>query len=74
MQYLRNPEYEAWRTGQRIARIILSEHLHRELISGEVVHHIDGNNRNNDLSNLMLFKNSSEHIAYHHKLRRERLK
>ena len=47
--------------------------MQRRLQPGEVVHHIDGNDMNNDLSNLMLFSSHGEHLAYHHKLRRERL-
>lgn len=71
MQYLRSPEYKAWRQGQRIARINLGKHLGREVRTGEVVDFIDGDNRNNEISNLMLFPSSAEHIAYHHELKRK---
>ena len=30
-----------------------------------VIHHIDGNGENNKLSNLMVFKNSAEHLRFH---------
>jgi len=35
-----------------VSHIIIEMHLGRKLESGEVVDHIDGNNRNNNLSNL----------------------
>ena len=38
--------------------------LGRYLTKEEVVHHIDGNPRNNDESNLMLFTNNIEHMIY----------
>lgn len=48
---------------QQIARKIMKAK------TGQVVHHIDGNVRNNDKSNLMIFENQSEHIKFHHGLR-----
>jgi hypothetical protein len=68
-EYLRNPEYRENRTGQRIGRAVMSEHLGRGLRPGEVVHHVDGDDMNNGLENLMLFKSHGEHLAYHHKMR-----
>lgn len=38
--------------------------LGRYLTEEEVVHHIDGNPKNNEESNLMLFVNHSEHMTY----------
>lgn len=35
-----------------------------------VVHHIDHNRKNNDLGNLMLFRNDSEHQKHHNVIRR----
>lgn len=36
-------------------------------MSGQVVHHIDGNPLNNNKENLMLFNSHSEHMKYHYK-------
>ena len=47
-------------------RHIMEEHLGRELSRNEVVHHIDGNAFNNDLSNLMLLTRA-EHAELHEK-------
>ncbi len=35
-------------------RIVMEKHLGRKLLKKEVVHHIDGNKLNNDISNLLL--------------------
>ena len=71
--YMHNPEYIQYRNGQTKGRSVMAKSLGRSLRDGETVHHEDGNNMNNDISNLRLFNSPSEHIAYHHKLRRERL-
>jgi hypothetical protein len=68
-KYLGGKEYNQSRTGQRIGRSVMEKRLGRLLKFGEVVHHIDGNNNNNDVKNLMLFPNNSEHIKHHHKIR-----
>jgi hypothetical protein len=49
-------------------RLVMAKHLGRSLRRTEVVHHIDDNKSNNDLSNLMLFKSQSDHIAHHRSL------
>lgn len=58
--------YQPDRQGGRMARDIMSKHLHRELLSTEVVHHEDGDNTNNHIDNLILFTSQSEHLRYHH--------
>lgn len=70
-EYLQSAEYRRWQQGQRIGRTVMEKALERSLVPGEVVHHIDGDSGNNDLSNLMLFKSNVEHAAYHHKLQQE---
>jgi hypothetical protein len=44
----------------------MEKHLGRYLTKNEVVHHIDGNIKNNDINNLQLFKNHGEHTKYAH--------
>ena len=45
-------------------RLLMAEHLSRCLKPWEVVHHIDGNNCNNDFSNLLLLPHRAMHSAY----------
>lgn len=47
-------------------RVVAERLLKRALNSGEVVHHEDRNRKNNDPSNLIVFKNQADH-AYHHR-------
>lgn len=49
-------------------RLIMEKHLGRYLKPTEVVHYIDGNIKNNILSNLMLFPNQSAHVKFHYVL------
>lgn len=46
-------------------RIIAERILGRQLKPDEVVHHIDGNKRNNAPENIMVFPNQSEHMRWH---------
>lgn len=59
-------KYVPWRQGQRKARKAVSAHF--ELKPGNVVHHHDDDNRNNDISNLAVFRDQADHMAYHHGL------
>ena len=59
----RSSNHEPWRHGMRIGRAVASKYLYLE--PEYVVHHEDGNNRNNDVSNLKVFKNSKDHLLYH---------
>ncbi len=53
--------------GRHEHRIAAEQKLGRSLYPGEVVHHIDGNKRNNRPENLMVFKSQKEHAAWHAK-------
>lgn len=44
---------------------VMQEHLGRQLIAGETVHHIDMNKLNNTLNNLYLFNSQAEHQKCH---------
>lgn len=46
-------------------RQIMQEKIGRKLLSTEIVHHIDVNKLNNNISNLHLCKNASEHSQIH---------
>jgi len=50
--------------------LIMEKYLKRNLIKGEVVHHKDGDKKNNSISNLQLFPNMSEHLKYEGKTNR----
>ena len=52
-------------------RIIMECKIGRYLTEKEVVHHKDEIKSNNDPDNLMLFKNQSEHIKYHNKIKKQ---
>lgn len=59
-----NPDYIPWRQGGRLARIIVQQYF--KLQSGNIVHHEDGNQRNNKIENLKVFATQSDHLKYHH--------
>jgi len=52
------------RQGQRIGRQVGSQYF--EMPPKSVVHHEDGDDHNNDLSNLRVFASQSDHLKYHH--------
>ena len=51
-------------------RVVAEQMLGRHLRVGEVVHHVDGDKRNNLPENLVVFKSQKEHAAYHAALKR----
>lgn len=51
--------------GEYQHRKVAREQLGRELLPGEVVHHIDGDGKNNDPNNLVVIT-ASEHSRVHH--------
>jgi len=48
-----------------VHRWVMEKRLGRKLYSEEIIHHKDGNKRNNDISNLTLFTDRHEHDKYH---------
>lgn len=51
--------------GRHTHRIVAEQILGRPLKPGEVVHHIDGNKRNNNPENLMVFASQALHAQWH---------
>jgi hypothetical protein len=58
-----NPNYHQGRWHQVLARRVVGEIF--KLETGMVVHHEDGNNKNNDPVNLMVFANQGDHMRWH---------
>lgn len=57
----------SWSTGYVYShRVIVEQHLGRLLSRNEVVHHVDGNRRNNDIENLEILT-PSRHSSRHAK-------
>lgn len=48
-----------------VHRLVVEKHIGRFLKKKEIVHHIDGNKKNNNISNLMLCKDISQHMKLH---------
>ena len=46
----------------------IESYIGRKLFLHETVHHIDGNSKNNEFSNIYIFNTGNEHISYHNKL------
>ena len=59
-----NPRFISSRQGTRLARVIVSQYF--KLLPEHIVHHEDGNERNNKIENLKVFANQSDHLKYHH--------
>jgi len=51
--------------GRHTHRIVAEQILGRPLLPGEVVHHINGDKRDNRPENLMVFESQSAHAAWH---------
>ena len=51
--------------GQPEHRAVAARMLGRALRKGEVVHHVDGDKRNNAPENLRVFSSQAEHAAWH---------
>ncbi|MGE8205562.1 HNH endonuclease [Heyndrickxia sp. NPDC080065] len=49
-------------------RKVMQDYLGREIQKGEIIHHIDGDKTNNDITNLYLCKNLSSHRDIHNQL------
>lgn len=51
--------------GVHTHRMVAERVLGRKLVPGEVVHHVDGDKRNNNPNNLMVFRSQAEHAKWH---------
>ena len=56
---------------RKISRMVIEEHLGRELSIFEIIHHIDGDRSNNEIENLQIMTRE-EHTSLHCAGRRKR--
>jgi len=49
-------------------RYVMEHHIVRQIRLGEVIHHLDGRKDNNEISNLVLCKDTQQHNAIHNKM------
>lgn len=62
-QAIRRPEYRQHRQSSRKARRVVREFY--RLLDTDVVHHMDGDDTNNEPSNLMVFGSHADHMRWH---------
>lgn len=65
--------YHFLRKKIREHRKVVSDFIGRQINRKEVVHHIDENKLNNNLSNLVLFKHTNAHTRFHLFIKRHNL-
>lgn len=58
-----NHPFRTYENYVRTHRLVMEQHIGRYLTREEVVHHIDGNIKNNNIKNLMLFKDNPTHMS-----------
>ena len=61
----KNPATVLWRHGQRLARARVRR-AGFSLTVAQVVHHVNGDDRDNRLANLWVFASQSDHMKHHH--------
>lgn len=71
--YVRNANYIVYydkrtNTSRSYHRILYEKHYGIKLTKEQIIHHLDGNKKNNNISNLLLTKNMSEHRKVHAQL------
>lgn len=61
---LKDTAYRPNRNGQRVARTVVRAYF-PGLSTLQVVHHVDGDCKNNRAENLMVFRNQADHLRWH---------